>query len=118
MTTRTKLVILELLGGIFGWGWIVASVAAIYFLVSAVAFAGAWSPFFWSLGISIVSKWLTRGINDNRTRVAYEAELVSRRLSPQDAAKAWVTAYSGGHDMLAELEQREAADTKQNGDAA
>jgi hypothetical protein len=50
MQTRSKLVLLELVGGLFGWTWIIASVASVYFLVAALAFNGRWSSLFWAFG--------------------------------------------------------------------
>jgi hypothetical protein len=96
MQTRSKLALIELLGGLFGWIWILASVASIYFLFAALVFSGRWSSLFWALGIGIVAKWLARGFNDHHKRVAYEAELVSRGLSPQEAHDAWFKAYTQG----------------------
>ena len=43
----------ELVGGIFGWVWIVASIGAIYFLVQAVFYNGSW--------VNLVSVMLTGG---------------------------------------------------------
>jgi len=44
MRISTKLIILELLGGIFGWIWIGAYIASLYFLYVALAndAASAW----------------------------------------------------------------------------
>ena len=39
MQLKYKLALLELIGGIFGWVWILALLAALYFLVMAL-FAG------------------------------------------------------------------------------
>jgi hypothetical protein len=95
MQVRTKLVILELVAGIFGWAWIIAGLAALYFLVMAIFAGGGWSRFFWALGISIVGKWLLRGFKDNEQRVAFEADLISKGYTPADAAKEWMTRYTG-----------------------
>jgi hypothetical protein len=96
MQTRSKLVLLELVGGLLGWTWIIASLASVYFLVAALAFNGRWSSLFWAVGIGAVAKWLARGFNDHQKRVAYEAELVSRGLSPEQAREAWLKAYTQG----------------------
>jgi hypothetical protein len=105
METRTKLVTLELIGGIFGWIWIIASLAALYFFAVALMFSGRWSLFFWSFGTGALCKWLARGFNDSKNRVAYEAELISQGFSKEEAGRAWIEAYSGGSDKLAELER-------------
>jgi hypothetical protein len=40
MQTRHELALLELVGGVFGWTWMIASVASVYFLLAALAFNG------------------------------------------------------------------------------
>ena len=45
----------ELIGGIFGWVWIAASIGAIYFLVQAVFYDGSW--------MNLVIVMLTGGIS-------------------------------------------------------
>ena len=62
LNIRTKLVWLELIGGIFGWIWIVAGLAAIYFLGTAIFSSSPWSRVWWAVGVSVVSKWLARGL--------------------------------------------------------
>lgn len=69
---KTKLVILELISGLFGWAWIIASFAAVYFLVMAIGFEGKWSSFFWAVGAGIIAKWLARGFVENTMRIAEE----------------------------------------------
>ena len=56
--------VLELIGGFFGWVWILASLAAVYFFVSALAFSGRWTSFFWAAGSGAIAKWLARGFDD------------------------------------------------------
>lgn len=96
MQKRSKLAFLQLIGGLFGWIWIIASIASIYFLVAALAFSARWSSLFWAFGIAVVAKWLARGFNDHQKRVAYEADLVSSGFSPKQAREAWLTAYTQG----------------------
>ncbi len=96
MQTRSKLALLQLVGGLFGWIWIIASLASIYFLVAALAFNGRWSSLFWAFGTGVVAKWLARAFNDHQKRVSHEAELVSRGLSPEEAQEAWFHAYTQG----------------------
>ena len=74
METKSKLAILELIAGLLGWVWIGASIAALYFLAMAVLSDGTWSQFFWALGAGVIAKWLARGFEDNKKRVAYEAQ--------------------------------------------
>lgn len=103
MQTKSKLVILELIAGLIGWVWIGASIAALYFLAMAVFSDGTWSQFFWTLGANIVAKWLTRGFEDNKKRVAYEARLIDEGHSPEEARKIWVQEYSGDSEVQPEL---------------
>jgi len=93
MELRTKLICLELLGGIFGWVWIVASVAALYFLVAAIFFDSPWSRFFWAFGIGVVGKWLAKVFRDNQLRVAFVAELMEKGLSREEAGREWFERY-------------------------
>jgi len=106
MQTRTKLMALELIGGLFGWVWIFASIASVYLFVAAIAFGGRWQSLLWALGCSAVAKWLAKGFNASQARVGYEAELVAHGLSGEEAAEAWVEAASGGADALAEQQRR------------
>lgn len=94
MQTQSKLAILELIAGLLGWVWLLASIASIYFLIVALAFNGQWSNFFWVIGVGVVAKWLTSGFRDHQLRVAYEAQLVSSGLSPDEARAAWYSAYT------------------------
>ncbi|QYZ66994.1 MAG: hypothetical protein HPY30_13990 [Gammaproteobacteria bacterium (ex Lamellibrachia satsuma)] len=94
MKTNSKLAILQLMSGLFGWVWIIASLAALYFLAVAAFSDGLWSNFFWAVGISVVAKWLTRGIEDNKTRVAFEAKLVEEGHTPEEAGNIWLQQYS------------------------
>ncbi len=85
MQTKWKLAILELISGLLGWVWIVAGLAAGYFLVAVIFLDGAWSWFFWSTAISVTAKSLAGGFRENQQRVAFEAELVSEAHSPTQA---------------------------------
>ena len=93
MRTPIKLAILELIAGLFGWVWIIASFSGLYFILMAVGFHGKWSKVFWAFGIAAVSKWMTRGFMGNQQRVAFEAALVKEGYTPQDAAQEWITRY-------------------------
>jgi tetratricopeptide (TPR) repeat protein len=108
METKTKLIVLELTGGFFGWVWIIGSVASLYFLVMAIGFDGKWSSVLWTLGITILSKWLAKGVLDNQRRVAFEAELVKRGYTPEEATKEWITQYMGGKKEASIDDEREA----------
>ncbi len=96
METRSKLVALELVGGILGWVWIVASIASLYFLAVAAFSDSPWSRFFWAVGVSIIAKWLARGFRDNQLRIGFEAKLVSEGRTLEDARKEWAERYMRG----------------------
>ena len=95
MKTRTKLVFLELVAGIFGWMWLIAGAATVYFAITAIWFEGSWSFILAAIITSITCKWLAKGFHDNKKRVAYEAELISRGMTPKEAGESWVQAYAG-----------------------
>ncbi len=95
METKTKLAWLELVAGILGWVWILAAVAALYFLVVAIFSDSPWSRFFWAFGIGAVAKWLARGFRDNQLRVAFEAKLMGKGLSREEASREWFDRYMG-----------------------
>ena len=102
MKARAKLVLLELIGGLFGWLWILASVAAVWFLIAALAFHGLWARFGWAFGTAVIAKWLARGFMDNQARVAFEADLVARGCSPEEAGKEWIKRYSRNERLTVE----------------
>jgi hypothetical protein len=109
---KSKLVILELLAGIFGWTWIIALVAAIYYLVMAIFSDSLWSSFFWAFGIGAITKWLTRGLQDNKFRIAYEAKLIGEGYTPEEASQKWSEEYFGnGKDELVASSQAILAET-------
>ncbi len=88
-----KKIILELIVGIFGWVWIIASVASLYFFVIAIFANGEWSSFLWALGISAVAKWLTKSFQDNQQRVVFETQLIDQGYTREQAGKEWLSRY-------------------------
>ena len=95
MQTKTKMVWLELIGGLFGWTWIIASLALVYFLIVAILGRGTWAHVGWSFGVGAIAKWLARGFNDNKERVAFTAALVAQGYTPEAAGDEWYARYSG-----------------------
>ncbi len=87
--------ILELVAGLFGWGWLIAGGFAIYYLVLAIGFDGDWVSIVVALVISGVAKWLARGFEDSKIRVAFEADMVAKGMLPEEAGEAWLKAYTG-----------------------
>ena len=94
MPSRAKPVFLELVSGAFGWAWLIAGGFAIYYFVMAIGFEGSWVPFIIALVISGIAKWLLRGFESNKRRVASEADLVAKDMPPQDAGKAQAQAHT------------------------
>jgi hypothetical protein len=95
MQTKTKMVWLELIGGLLGWVWIIASIAFMYFLVVSIFASGPWSRVAWAFGIGAIAKWLARGFNDHKVRVAFTAELVAKGYTAEAAGEEWYAQYTG-----------------------
>ncbi|ACV68905.1 hypothetical protein [Desulfohalobium retbaense] len=89
METKPKLAILEIIACIFGWLWICASFAALYFIAMVIFSDGAWEPFFWALGVSVVSRWLAYGFKDNMKRVDHEENLTDKKYPPKNHVEDW-----------------------------
>ena len=90
---KAKLVVIELVEGAFGWAWIIFSLLSIYSLGMAVFSNGKWSDFFWCFIAGGVAKWLSKGFRDNKIRIAYEADLVSKGYTVEEAGKKWAEEY-------------------------
>lgn len=91
------------IGHLFAWVWMIGSLAAIYFFVTAIFFDGVWSNFFWGLGVSVVGRWLAYGFMDNKNRVLRENELMSEGLSKKEAGQKWIEEYTNsapGYDVI------------------
>ena len=107
MKTSTKLVLFELFGGLFGWVWIGASIATIYFLYGALVNDAPWSNLLWSIAIGFISKIIATAMGGNQRRLDYVDQLTERGYSRADAAAAWFTASNGGQNLLLSLQQAE-----------
>jgi len=81
-------------GHLFAWVWMIGSMSAIYFFVTAIFFDGAWSNFFWGLGASIIGKWLSKGFMDSKVRVIREDKLISEGLTKNEAGQKWMEEYT------------------------
>lgn len=69
MKRRTKLIWLEKFADLFGWVCIIASAAAFYFLLAAIALNSPWARLWWTVFVAVISKWLAMGLMDNKSRV-------------------------------------------------
>ena len=94
MKTINKIRTLSIIAGLVGWVWMIAGVLALYYFIMAIGFDGSWYSFFIALAVSAVAKWLCRGFYENRDRVAFEADMVARGMTPQEAEAAWLHEYS------------------------
>jgi hypothetical protein len=110
LKTRTKIVSLEMLYGIFAWVWIGATVVAIYFLYGALANDASWSNVLWSVAASFVSKQISAVLNANKQRLDYVDQLTERGYEQADAEAAWRTTSDGGANLLCNLQQVELGD--------
>lgn len=93
MKLHTKLVWLELIGGLFGWVWLLATGAVVLFIIMALASDWSWWNVAGAVGVGAVGKWLARGFRDNQTRVAYIAERVDEGMTPKEAHGDWFNRY-------------------------
>ena len=96
MKTHTKLVWLELIGGIFGLIWIGASIIAIILVILALGFGWSWWNVLWAAAVGIVAKLLLRGFMDSQRRVSYEASLMEQGISKEEAGREWLGKYNEG----------------------
>ncbi len=103
----TKLLILELLGGIFGLIRFGAAIAAVYFLYGALANDAPWSGLLWSIGAGFIAKYFATAMNRNEQRVAYVEQLMERGYTRTQATTAWHTAINSGSSLLLNLQQAE-----------
>lgn len=110
MRTRTKIFTLDLLGGVFGFVWIAAFVAAVYFLHEALANGAPWSGLSWSLVTGVISKQIAAAFRVNKQRVEYVGHLTERGYAKAAAEAAWRTASGGGRNLLRNLQQAEIGD--------
>jgi hypothetical protein len=99
MQLNYKLALLELIGGLFGWVWILASLVALYFLAMALFAGGSWWRFVTALGIAAMGKWLLGGFEENKRRVAFEAAAVAGGYTQTEAEHLW-DAADGGRKRL------------------
>lgn len=107
MKTSTKLILLELFGGLFGSVWIGASIATIYFLYGALVNDAPWSNLLWSIAIGFIAKSIAAAMGGNQRRLDFVDQLTARGYSQADAAAAWLTASNGGLNLLLSLQQAE-----------
>ena len=107
MKTTTKLVLLELLAGTFGFACVGAAVASVYFLYEVFAKVTPWFYVVWSFGAGLVAMLIVAVLNGWKHRVDYVDQLIERGYSTGEAMEAWRTADGGGLNLLRNLQQVE-----------
>ena len=95
MNLRNQYKLFYIVSGIFGWIWIGGGIAALVF--AALAFFGdsSWWNVLYAIIVSGVAKWLTRGFFDHQKRVVFEADMMSKGMSPTEARQSWIEASLG-----------------------
>ncbi len=107
MRTKLKLVFLELSSGLFGWIWIGASIAAIYFLYKVMATDAPWTGLLWSLVVALITKQIAAVLALHQRRLDYLDRLAEYGYTRTRAEEAWRLAAGGGTNLLFNLQQAE-----------
>ena len=110
MKTKTKLIILELLGRTFDLIWIGASVVFVFFLYRALANDGPWAYLSWPFAVGFIAKQIAAAMKVKRQWVDYVDQLTDRGYEREDAEAAWRIATGGGANLLRNLQQAEIDD--------
>ena len=105
LKTKTKLIALELLHRMFDLIWIGASIAVVYFLYAALAKDVPWPYLSWSVVVVFFSKQIAGALRDEKQRIDYVDQLTNRGYEREDAKAAWRIAFSGGSNLLRNLQQ-------------
>jgi hypothetical protein len=107
MRTRTILVILDFVGGLLSWAWIIAAIASVYFLYGILASGQSWPHLLWAVLAGLVSKLFSNIVVKRRHRLHFVNQLMKRGLTHADAEAAWRTASAGGSNLLRNFQQSE-----------
>ena len=107
MKPISKLVIIRLLGALFGWIWICAATGFLYFLFGALTNEESINPLFWSIGVGFIAKYLADTFRSAKEQVEYVDQLKERGYTRADTTNAWEIAKIGGHNLLLNLQQAE-----------
>lgn len=75
---------------VFSWVWAISGIASIYFFAIAAFADGAWSNFFWALGISVVAKSLTRYFLQSEKQRKFEKQLMSEGYTREEAREEYI----------------------------
>jgi hypothetical protein len=98
---------LRSIGSLFGWIWIGAALASVYFLYGALANEAPIRNLIWSIGAGLMAKHLNVVLHRNKQRVDYVDQLLERGYTHGEAATAWEIANNDGSNLLLNLQQAE-----------
>ena len=74
MTTKTKLIILQIFSSIFQWGCVIAAIATLYYLVVGIQPGEPWTPFFIALAVNIICALFAAGFAALKKRASPDAD--------------------------------------------
>ena len=107
MKITTKLLILELLGGLFGLICAGAAIASVYFLYGTWVNDAPWSHPLWSLAAGLIAMLVAAAIQGSKRRMDHMGQLMERGYPQAVAAESWRSASNGGMNLLCHLQQTE-----------
>ena len=102
---KTKLVILDLFRSLFGWIWIGAAIASVYFLYGALANEAPVYYLLWSIGAGFIARNLAAAFKSSKEQLDYVDQLMERGYSHAEATSAWQIVINGGSNLLLNLQQ-------------
>ena len=110
MIRSINFIILKVLGAIFWWLSIVASIVAIYSLYMSMSHGMPWILLCGSVIAGLVARQVTVSISGAKQRLTYVDQLMERGYVRVDAEAAWHMARNGGMNLLSNLHQVELGD--------
>ena len=93
------------LGSLFGWIWIGAAIASVYFLYGALANEAPVHYLLWSIGAGFLAKNLAAAFKSSKEKVDYVDQLMERGYTHAEATSAWEIVINGGSNLLLSLQQ-------------
>ena len=73
MTTKTKLIVLQVFNSAFQWACLIAGGAAVYYLVVGIQPGEPWTPFFVAVAVSVICKLIAAGFLALKNKMEDEA---------------------------------------------
>ena len=75
MTTKAKLLILQVLSSVFQWACVIAGGWAVYLMVVGIQPNEPWTPFYVAVAVSVLSKLIAAGFQALKNKTTVEAGL-------------------------------------------